>query len=64
MIESISSILALQNRRLFRVLNHDTPDPRCPLAVTRDEVDPGSSFLNLNVTPQGQASAVVMRAVA
>jgi len=64
LIESISSILALQNRRLFRVLNHDTPDPRCPLAVTRDEVDPGSSFLNLNVTPQGQASAVVMRAVA
>jgi 3-oxoacyl-[acyl-carrier-protein] synthase II len=64
LIETISSLLALKHKRLFRVLNHDTPDPRCPLAVSRDETDPGTSFLNLNVTPQGQASAVVIRDVA
>jgi 3-oxoacyl-[acyl-carrier-protein] synthase II len=64
LVEMIASILALKHKRLFRVLNHDTPDPRCQLAIVREETDPGSSFLNLNVTPQGQASAVVLRAVA
>jgi 3-oxoacyl-[acyl-carrier-protein] synthase II len=64
LVELVSSVLALKQRRLFKVLNHDTPDPRCPLAITRDEADPGSSFLNVNVTPQGQASAVMVRAIA
>jgi 3-oxoacyl-[acyl-carrier-protein] synthase II len=64
LIELVSSVLALKHRRLFKVLNHDTPDPRCPVAITRSEEDPGTSFMTINVTPQGQASALVVRAVA
>lgn len=61
MVELIASVLALGQNRLFRVLNYETPDPDCPVAVvTRDDVSPGASFVNLNVTPQGQASAVLV----
>lgn len=61
-VEIAASLLALQHGRLFRVLNYQTPDPQCPLAVvTTDDTPPGDSFINLNVTPQGQASAVMIR---
>jgi 3-oxoacyl-[acyl-carrier-protein] synthase II len=63
LIELIASVLALQNRRLFKVLNYDTPDPKCPLAICGAESDPGTSFLTVSVTPQGQASALMVRAV-
>ena len=44
------------------MLNYETPDPECPLAVVRDGATPaGESFINLNVTPQGQAAAVMVR---
>jgi 3-oxoacyl-[acyl-carrier-protein] synthase II len=43
-------------------LNYQTPDPECPLSVvTAEDTPPGDSFINLNVTPQGQASAVMIR---
>ena len=62
LIELIASVLALRNKRLFGVLNYSDPDPECPIAVVRGtEADPGRSFLNVNVTPQGQASAVMIR---
>ncbi|MBI3838482.1 MAG: beta-ketoacyl-[acyl-carrier-protein] synthase family protein [Planctomycetia bacterium] len=64
LVELIASVLALKNKRLFKVLNYDTPDPQCPLAVSHSEADPGLSCLSINVTPQGQASAVMVRAVA
>ena len=42
--------------------NYETPDPECPLAVvTTNDASPGSTFLNVNVTPQGQAAAVIVR---
>jgi 3-oxoacyl-[acyl-carrier-protein] synthase II len=66
MIELISSLLALSNDKLFPVLNYETPDPECPLAVAAPNngaTKPGSSFLNLSVTPQGQASAILVRAL-
>jgi 3-oxoacyl-[acyl-carrier-protein] synthase II len=63
LIELIASVLALGHGRLFPVLNYDTPDPRCDVAVVRSPTDPGSSFLNVSVTPQGQASAVLVRAL-
>jgi 3-oxoacyl-[acyl-carrier-protein] synthase II len=62
LVEMIASVLALAHGRLFKVLNHETPDPLCPLAITRGDSRAGKSFLNVNVTPQGQASAVVVRA--
>lgn len=62
MIELIASLLAVRNDSLFPTLNYTTPDPECALAVVRDgDARPGASFINLNVTPQGQASAVLVR---
>jgi len=62
MIELISSLLALQHGRLFPVLNYQCSDPHCPVTVVTDnETSPGASFVKLSVTPQGQASAVLVR---
>ena len=64
MIELIASVLALANKRLFPILNYETPDPECPVAAatgSNGRSSPGDSFLNLSVTPQGQASAVLVR---
>lgn len=59
-VEFIASLLAMRDGRLFPTLNYATPDARCPLAVTADRDRPsGGSFLNLSVTPQGQASVVL-----
>jgi 3-oxoacyl-[acyl-carrier-protein] synthase II len=58
-VELIASVLALREGRLPRVLNYQTPDPACPLAVvTNDNTPAGRSFLNLSVTPQGQAAVL------
>jgi 3-oxoacyl-[acyl-carrier-protein] synthase II len=63
LVELVASVMALGHGRLFPILNYDDPDPECPIAgVTQAGADPGSSFVNLNVTPQGQASAVLVRA--
>lgn len=62
LVELIASVQALQHGRLFRTLNYEEPDPQCPVhVVTGDDVSPGAAFINLNLTPQGQASAVVVR---
>jgi 3-oxoacyl-[acyl-carrier-protein] synthase II len=62
MVELIAGTLALGEQRLFRVLNYQTPDPECPIsAVGSSDAPPGDSFLNVNVTPQGQASCVMVR---
>lgn len=60
--ELVASILALSAGHLFPVLNYRTPDPACRVAVaTSCDVRAGRSALNLSVTPQGQASAVLIR---
>jgi 3-oxoacyl-[acyl-carrier-protein] synthase II len=62
-VELIGSLLALRADRLPRVLNYQTPDPACPLAVvTDDRTSAGRSFLNLSVTPQGQAAVLCVAA--
>ena len=62
MVELITSLLALHNGQLFPVLNYETPDPECPLAiVTGNDTAPGDSFINLSVTPQAQASTLLIR---
>jgi 3-oxoacyl-[acyl-carrier-protein] synthase II len=61
LVELIASVLALGHRRLFPILNFETPDPECPIVPARSTDDPGDSFLNLSVTPQGQASCVVVK---
>lgn len=62
MVELAASLMAAYHGRLFTTLNYRTPDPECPVAVVTDpETPPGNCFINLNVTPQGQASAVLVR---
>jgi len=64
MLELATSLLALDAGQLFPVLNYETPDPECPLAVvTGHDTPAGETFVNLSVTPQGQASAVAVRKV-
>jgi 3-oxoacyl-[acyl-carrier-protein] synthase II len=63
LVELIASLLSLEHGKLFPVLNYQTPDPACPVNVVRSaDVAPGKTVLNVNFTPQGQASAVVVRA--
>ena len=62
MVELIASVLALDHGTLFGVLNYKTPDPACPIHVADGKsTPPGESFVNLSITPQGQASAVLVR---
>ncbi|MGI9456302.1 MAG: beta-ketoacyl-[acyl-carrier-protein] synthase family protein, partial [Aeoliella sp.] len=61
-VELIGSLLALKNSRLPRVLNYEAPDPECPLLIADGETASGASFLNLSVTPQGQAAVLAVSA--
>ena len=63
MVEVISSLMALQHDFLFPTLNYERPDPECPIRVVREPTSPGDTFINLNVSPQGQASAIVFRRI-
>jgi 3-oxoacyl-[acyl-carrier-protein] synthase II len=63
-VELICSLLALEHGHLFPVLNYTTPDADCPIsAVTSHDVPAGDNFVNLSCTPQGQAAAVLVRAL-
>jgi 3-oxoacyl-[acyl-carrier-protein] synthase II len=62
-VEAIASLMALENDSLFPILNCDSLDPACPIRPAKKGESPGTSFINLNTTPQGQASAVVIRKV-
>jgi 3-oxoacyl-[acyl-carrier-protein] synthase II len=60
-IELISCLMAFKHDQLFPILNFETADPECPISVARPGAKPGHVFLNLNVTPQGQASGVLVK---
>lgn len=61
MVEIVASLRALGGE-LFPVRNCSHPDPRCPIQVVHAPgVGAGESFVSLNVTPQGQASAILIR---
>jgi 3-oxoacyl-[acyl-carrier-protein] synthase II len=60
-VEIITSLEALHANTLFPVLNYETPDPLCPVNIVTSVVAPlANNFINLNVTPQGQATALVV----
>lgn len=60
-VETIASLMALENDSLFPILNYETPDPACPITAASGGASPGGSFVNINVSPQAQASAVLIR---
>ncbi len=61
MVEVIASLLCLGDDRLFNTLNADTLAADCPIRLASAETSAGDSFISLNVTPQGQASGVLIR---
>ena len=62
-IELAASLMAQKAGPLFPVLNCENLDPACPInAVRGNETPAGASCLNLNVTPQGQASSLLVGA--
>jgi 3-oxoacyl-[acyl-carrier-protein] synthase II len=62
-VELIASVLALREGKLPQVLNYETPDPACPVRVAQNGTASGRSFLNLSVTPQGQAAVLYVAAI-
>ena len=60
-VELISGALALHEDKLFATRNFKTPDPACQVNVVREATTPGTSLLNLSVTPQGQASCIFLK---
>jgi 3-oxoacyl-[acyl-carrier-protein] synthase II len=62
MVEAIASLKSLGGE-LFPILNCETPAEDCPInACVNHSTDAGSQFINVNITPQGQASAIRIRA--
>lgn len=61
LVELIASLQALQQGHLFHTINYDTPDPECPVSIAAAATPAGNAFLNVSVTPQGQASGVAIR---
>ncbi len=63
-VEAVASLMAIKNNELFPTLNYEKPDPDCPINVVAEKVpSPGDTFINVNVTPQGQASAVIIKSL-
>jgi 3-oxoacyl-[acyl-carrier-protein] synthase II len=62
MVELIASLLAMRGGTLFPTLNYETPDAECPIRVVHDHSTlAGKRFINVNVTPQGQASGLLVQ---
>ena len=62
LVEMACSVLALEKGTLFPTLGYETPDDECKIAVVTDHTTPaGDCFINLNISPQGQASGVMIR---
>ena len=61
LIEAAASLLALREGRLFATLNYETPDAQCPIQIAKAGDPAGENFISLNVTPQGQASAIAIK---
>ena len=61
-LELAASLLGLKHGMIPATVNYSTPDERCPLNVVHGEHAPAANkvFLNVNVTSQGQAAAVVV----
>ena len=63
LVEMIASVMAMKNGQLFPILNYEKPDDACPVNGLADWGSPGEICLNMNCTPQGQASSVVVKSL-
>ena len=63
-VEMIAGVLALQENKLFPILNNVSCGADCPITPVREfGVAAGNSFIKLSVSPQAQASAVLIRKI-
>ena len=61
-VETICSLLSMKSGTLFATLNAGNTHENCPInIVSTADVPAGECFINLNVTPQGQASSLLIR---
>ena len=61
-VETICSLLSMKSGTLFPTLNAGNTHENCPInVVSTADVPAGECFINLNVTPQGQASSLLIR---
>lgn len=62
MVELASSLVAMKEGKLFPVLNYSDSDPDCTLQIAGEESKAGDTALNINFSPTGQASALIVAA--
>ena len=62
-VELIASLIAVNQGKIPAILNCDNPDPECELdlVLTSPRSSRNPTFVNTNLTPHGQAAAVVIR---
>lgn len=61
-IETVASLLALQDGKLFPTLHYGEPDPNCPVTPTLEYGAPaGDSFVKICANNVGQASAALFK---
>jgi 3-oxoacyl-[acyl-carrier-protein] synthase II len=62
-VELIGSLIGVNRGLIPPVLNCDDPDPACALDVVRGQPRPtrNPTFVNTNITANGQAAALVLR---
>jgi 3-oxoacyl-[acyl-carrier-protein] synthase II len=62
-VELIGSLVGVNRGLIPPVLNCDEPDPACALDIVRGDPRPArqATFVNTNITPNGQAAALVVR---
>jgi 3-oxoacyl-[acyl-carrier-protein] synthase II len=60
MVEIVASLMALGGE-LFPIRNLTQLDPACPIHACTGGLSAGDQFINVNVTPQGQAAAIRIR---
>jgi len=60
-VEAVASLEAIKAGALFPILNYETPDSACPIRAAVAGESPGSDFVSVNFTPQGQTSAIYVK---
>lgn len=62
LVECVASMLSMQRKELFPLLNFQASSPECPVKAAQRGDSPGDVFVSSAVTPQGQAGSLVLRA--
>ena len=61
MVEVIASLLAIKHDKLFPIMNLNNLDDGVAINTVTEFCSPGKSFMNVNISPQGQASVAILQ---